>query len=299
MNGTGASITSRGHLRSGVAVLLAAVCFSVTAMIPPPAHPFTFDSLARGEMTIEGEPGVALGAQSGGEDPGVTPLMRAVRDGESKEFKSLLKRGADINARDSYGWSALYYAVTRNDFNIVKALVEAGADVNAADDLGDTVLMAAARKGNALIVKYLIEKGADVNAKTKNGVTALTLMKNYGKAEMVEIIEAAGGVEGEQLLTLSRQGAQRADARPVPLNMPTPNYTVEASQNHVVGTVSVRVLVGAEGEVKKVRVLTGLPGGLSREAAIAVYKMKFKPALREGRAVEFWMPLEVEFNLKR
>jgi TonB family protein len=278
--------------------LIAAACLSVTAMIPPTAYPSTFDSRAASEQAIESKLNFMPEHQPG-DDPSVTPLMRAVRDGESKEFKSLLKRGADINAKDSYGWSALYYAVTRDDFNMVKALAERGADVNATDDLGDTVLMAAGRKGDARIVKYLIEKGADVNAKAKNGVTVLTLMKSYGKAELVEIIEAAGGVEGEQLLTLSRVGGQNAVTRPVALNNPAPSYTEEARRNGVTGTVSMRALVGADGEVKKIRILTGLPDGLSWQASIAVYKMRFKPATNNGRAIEFWMPLQVEFNLKR
>lgn len=298
MKSEGTSIVSRILSRCRVAVLIAAAGLSVTAMIPPAASPSTFDSRASGKQAIESALDGALAPRSG-DDPSVTPLMRAVRDGESKEFTSLLKRGADINAKDSYGWSALYYAATRNDFNIVKALVERGADVSAADDLGDTVLMVAARKGNTQIVKYLIEKGADVNARTKNGVTVLTLMKSYGKAELVEVIEAADGVEGERLLSLLGAGERKADARPVLLNSPSPSYTVEARQNGVTGTVSMRVLVGADGEVKKVRILTGLPDGLSGQASIVGYKMKFKPAIKNGSAVEFWIPIQIEFNLKR
>lgn len=49
------------------------------------------------------------------DERGVTPVMRAVRDGEHKELKNLINKGADLNAKDPRGWTALYYALIRND----------------------------------------------------------------------------------------------------------------------------------------------------------------------------------------
>jgi TonB family protein len=89
------------------------------------------------------------------------------------------------------------------------------------------------------------------------------------------------------------------DSRPVPLNRPRPNYTEEARKNKISGVVRVRVLVAADGSVKQVRLAGGgLPDGLNEEAIRAAYQMRFRPAMKSGQPVAFWVPVEIEFNLR-
>lgn len=59
-----------------------------------------------------------------------------------------------------------------------------------------------------------------------------------------------------------------------------------------------RVLVGADGLVKAARILDGLPDGLNDEAFKVVYQMKFKPAMKDGNPVDYWIPIYMDFNLK-
>jgi TonB family protein len=92
--------------------------------------------------------------------------------------------------------------------------------------------------------------------------------------------------------------ARSVDSRPQPLSHPRPNYTEEARRNKVEGNVRVRALVGADGSVKQVRVVAGLPDGLNEEVVQAVKKVRFKPAIKNGQPVAYWVPLDVEFNLK-
>jgi TonB family protein len=95
------------------------------------------------------------------------------------------------------------------------------------------------------------------------------------------------------------EAAQAVDTRPVPLNRPRPNYTEEARKNKVQGVVRARILVGADGTVKQVRLSgIGLPDGLNEEAIRAAYQMRFRPAIRSGQAVAHWISLEIEFNLR-
>jgi ankyrin repeat protein len=53
----------------------------------------------------------------------------------------------------------------------VKLVLELGADVNAANNAGDTALHAAAYKGFGSVVQLLVDKGGDMNAKNKRGKT--------------------------------------------------------------------------------------------------------------------------------
>ena len=91
--------------------------------------------------------------------------------------------------------------------------------------------------------------------------------------------------------------ATTVDQRPIPLNRPRPNYTEEARLNRVRGIVRARLLVGADGMVKLVRILYGLPDGLSEEAIRAAYQLRFKPAMKGGSPVAYWVSVEIEFNL--
>ena len=68
-------------------------------------------------------------------------LILAVEKGELDKFKTLLKKGADVNAKTPFGIRPLMAAARGDNLNIVKFLVDKGADVNAKDIRGMTVLM--------------------------------------------------------------------------------------------------------------------------------------------------------------
>ncbi|MEK6406049.1 MAG: energy transducer TonB [Acidobacteriota bacterium] len=92
--------------------------------------------------------------------------------------------------------------------------------------------------------------------------------------------------------------ATSVDQGPVLLNNPQPRYTEEARKNKIQGTVLVRVLIGTDGQVKRVTVQRGLPDGLDEQAIQAAYQLRFKPAMKSGQPVSFWKPVAIEFNLR-
>ncbi|HUK91335.1 MAG TPA: energy transducer TonB [Blastocatellia bacterium] len=88
------------------------------------------------------------------------------------------------------------------------------------------------------------------------------------------------------------------DKIPRPLNKPRPDYTEEARRNRVQGIVRARVLIGADGAVRGVDLISHLPDGLDEEAVTAIHQMRFSPAVKSGQPVAYYVTLEVEFNLR-
>lgn len=243
-------------------------------------------------------PAQAAVAQSREED-GVTALMRAARDGERDNAKALLGQGVDVNAKDAFGWTALTYASAYGDIEVVKALLAKGADLNAGAEADYTPLMAAAQYGRNSIAELLIAKGIDLNRKDKNGASALDLATREKQKKISELLKKAGAIG-----TTSPDGKgsvsskASVDTKPVQLNAPYPSYTLKAREKKIEGNVRVSILVGTDGTVKKVRVLTGLPFGMSYQAMDAAYQLRFKPATKDGHAVVYWMSVLVEFRLR-
>src|SRR5262249_55580232 len=83
-----------------------------------------------------------LRADAEGAKPGLTPLMRASAKGDAEEIRRQLSSGADPNAQDSSGWTALIYATQTDRPEAIKILLDAGASPNTRSYLGQTALMA-------------------------------------------------------------------------------------------------------------------------------------------------------------
>jgi TonB family protein len=108
---------------------------------------------------------------------------------------------------------------------------------------------------------------------------------------------------GEKNLAVGRPNTAvhqpAVDERPILLNQPRPLFTEEARKNKVQGVVRVRILVDTNGAVKEVVLMRGLPDGLNEQAIRAAYQMRFRPAMKNGQPVSYWMSnVEVEFNLR-
>jgi TonB family protein len=92
--------------------------------------------------------------------------------------------------------------------------------------------------------------------------------------------------------------ATNVDQQPILLNNPVPRYTEEARKNKIQGTVTARVLIGADGSVKQVKIVRGLPDGLDEQAIQAAYQLRFRAAMKSGQPVAFWKNVLIEFNLR-
>ncbi|OIQ92587.1 phosphocholine transferase AnkX [mine drainage metagenome] len=142
----------------------------------------------------EGTRGQTSGTPSAAID-GLTvgpPLSVAVRKGNLKAVDSLLAAGADVNAPDILGRTALHVAAFYNRKQIAALLLAHGADVKASDSEGLTPLHAAVLAANADIATLLLDKGADVNAVTDTGKTPLHLAAAIGCYRLTKLLIPRG-----------------------------------------------------------------------------------------------------------
>jgi ankyrin repeat protein len=121
------------------------------------------------------------------------PVASAARTGDRDAVKALIKDGADVNAPEGDGMTALHWAGERGDAELAATLVYAGANIGAQTRIGQyTPLHIAAKGGNAAVVKVLLAAHADVAAKSSpSGVTALHLAAASGNVETINILLAA------------------------------------------------------------------------------------------------------------
>jgi hypothetical protein len=123
---------------------------------------------------------------------GVTALMGAAIDGNTELARVLIEKGADVDSQAENGWTALHIAAINGDLDVARILIEKGANVNEDDQHGETPLMLSVFEGNTVILKFLIEKDANVNAEDKAGSTALQFAVGNRQKEIVEILKSAG-----------------------------------------------------------------------------------------------------------
>ena len=129
-------------------------------------------------------------------DSGRTPLLAAVFSGNFKVVRTLVEYDpADINTKDEYGMTPLYWGPTGHKFkdgSVHRLLLEHGAEINVQDQIGRTPLHLASSNGELEVVRLLLKHGADVEAKTNDGETALQRVAKRGRDDIVELLREHG-----------------------------------------------------------------------------------------------------------
>lgn len=90
---------------------------------------------------------------------------------------------------------------------------------------------------------------------------------------------------------------QSPNLKPTILYSEKAKYTEEARQNKIQGSVVLSVVFGADGRLRNIRTARGLPFGLTENAIEAARRIRFQPAIKDGRPVSVSGTLEFNFAL--
>ncbi|MHB9148025.1 MAG: ankyrin repeat domain-containing protein [Candidatus Amoebophilus sp.] len=132
-----------------------------------------------------------------------TPLHILARHLELEEpIRFLIEQGADVNAKDAYGYIPLHYALgdvpnnIDNNFKVVWLLLEKGADPNAISNNGETPLGLYIDQRDLRwydgIAELLIDKGADISEVDEDGNTLLYRAFRARKLDIVKVLLEKG-----------------------------------------------------------------------------------------------------------
>ncbi|MFB4329616.1 ankyrin repeat domain-containing protein [Paenibacillus sp. CR_12] len=113
-------------------------------------------------------------------------LIESAEQGNAEQVRQLLQSGANIDATDEQGRTAVMAATYRNHVDTVDALIQAGADINIRDHQLNNVFLYAGAEGMLNILRLAIDADADVTLTNRFGGTALIPASDRGHVEIVQ-----------------------------------------------------------------------------------------------------------------
>lgn len=148
-----------------------------------------------------------------------SPVADAAQEGDTEQVRMLLRDGADVNAAQSDGMSAMHWASVNDAPDMIAVLAYAGANLEATTRLGGyTALHLAAREGSTNALAALVEAGADPHTLTTTGVTALHFAAASGRTTAIQSLLQGGAsvdaptAKDEQTPLMWATAANRIDA---------------------------------------------------------------------------------------
>ena len=141
---------------------------------------------------------------------GKTALIKAAYVGHADVAEVLLRAGADRNAMDNQGYSALAFSTSFNHIGVLDVLLRAKADPNVQDEFGITPLIHSAARGHADAVEMLLKAGAKPGLMDMEGKNALDYAESAEFDDVVSMLAACD--DGPSICSTFRDGTEASIA---------------------------------------------------------------------------------------
>ncbi len=123
---------------------------------------------------------------------GQTSFLQAADKGDMVSVETFISAGVDLETRDKYRYTPLIRAAHRKRPHIVKILLEAGANINAVDSGGNTALIRSNDHGGSVeSARLLIDSGADLYVEGGQGRTALVWAEYLDCYAIISLLKEA------------------------------------------------------------------------------------------------------------
>lgn len=221
-----------------------------------------------------------------GDDKGAIAALRRVTKKQDKEIAAwyhlalcYTRQGKRSDARKAYERAA-----TSGEWLIDRIYASvSNADISSTIDKYRNLLLMAAESAK----KYLEFSSKPSRSKTEEWTEREETLRDYAM-----LSEEKAGDPSFRVYT-TREVHQKARI----MSRPEPVYTDNARRAQVTGTVVLRAIFALDGKVRAIRIVKGLPEGLSQQAVRAARRIKFIPASINGQPVSQYIQIEYNFNL--
>lgn len=258
---------------------------------------------------------------------GLTPMMWAAMGGSHRVVDTLLAAGADPARAAKNGRTALHYAALADALEVTNALVAVQADVEPRDATGATPLELALMSDARDVAIRLASLGAEVDLRgprnrevidsvlrldvapalramlsaglspqleLASGWPLLRVAQHYGSSSCNELLFQSGTPES-RLTDSEEAGGTQNRSRPEVTAVVVPADPRNLGADYPSGQVSVALVVGADGRVHFPKITATPDRQLGTVTRQAVAKWTFKPAVKDGSAVEVRLALPISF----
>jgi len=147
------------------------------------------------------------------------PLIDAARSDDLQTVTTLLRQGADVNAREEDGTTPLAWAANHSNLPLVEFLLSKGANPDLTNELGVGPLSLAITNGSTEIVKVLLNTRANPNIARESGETPLMTAARLGQVEVMRLLLSRGANPNAREKKFGQSALMWAAGRPAAVRL--------------------------------------------------------------------------------
>lgn len=132
---------------------------------------------------------------------GITALMMAIagKQGVSeKRIRSIIEHGANVNAQDTFGKTALHRAAELGLGSVIETLLNNDANVNTCNQDGESALFIATKSGHANVVQLLLQNNAEVKVLSNSGESPFDIANRMEFHNISKLLQESAAIKADR-----------------------------------------------------------------------------------------------------